>query len=163
MSDVRSVALDLNQCVANIIEYPPDDAAVLIDCLLKAGADPHEGMGTGPMLLGSLAFNSGNTWAVSSNDWRHAAAALLTAGADVNGVRGGRTPLDDAVETAALNAEYHHSTPNEIEMVKFLIENGADPTIKDPQGKTARDRAAKIADEKVRQELLDSMDNARRP
>jgi uncharacterized protein (TIGR03067 family) len=163
LGDTRSVAIDLNECVSNVIEYPPDDAAVLIDCLLKAGADPRDGTGTGQILLDRLAFNSGNTWAVSNNDWRHAAAALIKAGADVNGVRSGRTPLDAAVETAALNAEYHHPTPNEIEMVKFLIENGADPTIKDAQGKTARDRAAKISDEKVRQELLDSMDRARRP
>jgi ankyrin repeat protein len=42
-------------------------------------------------------------------------------------------------------------------VVKFLIENGADPTIKDEQGKTPRDRAAAITDEKVRQELLNLM------
>lgn len=159
--DARSVTLDLNQCALNVIEYPPDDAATLIDCLLKAGADPHDGMGIGEALLGSLAFNAGNTWQVSKNDWRHAAAALIKAGADVNRARGGTTPLDEAIETAALNAEYHHSTPNEIGMAQFLMENGADPSIKDPQGQTARDRAAKIADGKVRQELLDLMDKAK--
>jgi ankyrin repeat protein len=153
LSDAKSVALDLNECAWNVIQYPPDNAAALIEYLLRAGADPRDGMGIGEALLGGLAFNSGNTWEVSHNDWHRAGAALIKAGANVNKLRQG-TPLDDAVESAALNAEYHHSTPNAIEMVKFLIENGADPTIKDEQGRTTRDRVEKIADENVRQQLL---------
>jgi uncharacterized protein (TIGR03067 family) len=156
LSDVKSVALDLNECAWNVIQYPPDDAAALIECLLSAGANPHDGMGIGEALLGGLAFNAGNTWEVSNNDWRRAGVALTKAGANVN-KRRSNTPLEDAIDSAASNVEFHHPTANAVEVVKFLIENGADPTIKDEQGKTPRDRAAAITDEKVRQELLNLM------
>lgn len=161
--DVKGVKIALNDCVWNVIQYPPDDAAVLIECLLRVGADPRSDAGIGDVLLHGLAFNCGNTWTVSKNDWRRAAVALLKAGADVNGQSAGdgRTPLDDAVHTTALNAQYGHSGTAEFEMIQFLLDHGADPSIRDKAGKTASDGAAEIKDDQIRKRVLDLLNKKR--
>jgi ankyrin repeat protein len=161
--DAKAARLALNDCAWNVIQYPPDDAAILIECLLKVGADPRSSEGVGDVLLHGLAFNCGNTWTVSNNDWRRAAVALVKAGADVNGraANDGGTPLDDAVHTAAMNAEYGYSNTAAFGMVQFLVEHGADPAIRDKGGKTASDHAAEIKDAGVKQRLLDLLGKKR--
>ena len=71
-------------------------------------------------------------------------------------------PLISAVETAALNAKYGHPGKEEIEMIRFLLDHGADPSIRNRDGKTAADLAGEIKDAQARKSILDLLASKKR-
>lgn len=100
--------------------------------LLEAGADPNR------------CFDGTEVQAMATaveQEWQGGLTLLINHGGDVN-VRehGGWTPLIHAVDIAFDGANQAGESPS-LELLSFLLDHGADPKLRDAQGRSAADLA----------------------
>ncbi|ULH18106.1 ankyrin repeat domain-containing protein (plasmid) [Deinococcus sp. KNUC1210] len=100
--------------------------------LLEAGADPNHCVDGSERPAMSTAVEQ---------LWQPGLTLLMRHGGDVN-VReyGGWTPLIHAVDSEADGAIQADTSPK-LELLRFLLAHGADPELRDDQGKSAADLA----------------------
>ena len=128
------------------IFHPPNpDIARL---LLEAGADPNQ-----PNEDGQLPLN----WAVR-NGYYKVAQVVLEYGADPNHLSGPREPPMPGGGMMGYGRTALHECPASPEFVKLLLDHGADPSLRDADGKTPLDRARESGSPSAREvvELLEA-------
>jgi ankyrin repeat protein len=128
-----------------IVHRPhPETARVL----LEAGADPNQPNGGGQLPL---------NWAVR-NGYYEVVEVLLQYGADTNRLSGPREAPMPGDGMMGYGRTALHECPASPEFVKLLLDHGADPSLRDADGKTPLDRARESRSPSAREvvELLEA-------
>lgn len=151
----------------NVVEYPSDQSRSVIATLLAEGADvnvrsgrfgfaPLHGLAAGTELWGRGHFEL----------WQETADALLAAGADINQKTEGpraknQTPLHVLAE-AALEAQDKPESAHFVQKAaEFLIQHGADASIRDANGRTPLDLIRKLDESSFKKDLSDFFQSRR--
>ena len=116
-----------------------------VEVALRRGGNPNCSTDNGDTPLHRLSSYAAGSWTLFHRDWRAAMTSLLNAGARINARnKSGETPLHaimrDAVSNSGVAAAEVQRTLGDV--VEFLLDHGADPTMDDSRGNSA----IKVAD-----------------